>query len=351
MRTKMLVAAAAAGALALAGCANTPVAPADSAAAAAIAGLGAEHVKVGMAFDIGGRGDKSFNDMAGAGLDRAKKELEIEVTETAPAKEGDDVRLDTLRKLVAAGNNPVFAVGFQYVNALKKIATEHPETTFAIVDDDSIAADNVVSLVFAEEQGSFLVGAAAALKSKSGVVGYIGGVQIPLLQKFEAGFTAGAKHVNPKIKVKVKYLSAPPDFSGFGAPDKAKQIAADMLDDGADVIYAAAGGSGAGALQAVAATEGAAFVGVDSDQYASADGAVKSAVLTSMLKRVDNAVFQEIQAFVKGDRAGGVRRFDLKTDGVGYATSNSAQIAGLQPELDQLRQQLYDGRIVAPTKP
>ncbi|GAB1691363.1 BMP family lipoprotein [Krasilnikovia sp. M28-CT-15] len=350
MRTKMLVATATAAALTLAACAHAPVAPAGS-ANAELAGLGAEHVKVGMAFDVGGRGDKSFNDMAAAGLDRAKKELEIEVTETAPAKGDDDVRLATLNKLVESGNNPVFAVGFQYVNALKKAATAHPETTFAIVDDDSITANNVVSLVFAEEQGSYLVGAAAALKSRSGTVGFIGGVQIPLLQKFEAGFTAGAKHVDPKIKVKVKYLSAPPDFSGFGAPDKAKQIATDMLDDEADVIYAAAGGSGAGALQAVAATEGAAFIGVDSDQYTSADAAVQPAVLTSMLKRVDNAVFQEIQAFVKGDHAGGVRRFDLKTDGVGYAASNQAEIAGLQPELDALRQQLYDGRIVAPTKP
>ncbi|BFU44198.1 BMP family lipoprotein [Krasilnikovia sp. MM14-A1004] len=350
MRTKMLVATAAAAALTLTGCGNAPVAS-RSAGAAAIAGLGAEHVMVGMAFDVGGRGDKSFNDMAGAGLERAKKELEIDVTETAPATGEDDVRLATLNKLVDSGNNPVFAVGFQYVNALKKAAAAHPETTFAIIDDDSIAANNVVSLVFAEEQGSYLVGAAAALKSHTGTVGFIGGVQIPLLQKFEAGFTAGAKRVNPKIKVQVKYLSAPPDFSGFGVPDKAKQIGAGMLDDGADVIYAAAGGSGAGALQAVAAADGAAFVGVDSDQYASADAAVQPVVLTSMLKRVDNAVFQEIQAFVKGDHAGGVRRFDLKTDGVGYATSNQAEIAPLQSELDSLRQQLYDGRIVAPTKP
>ncbi|GAB1641127.1 BMP family lipoprotein [Krasilnikovia sp. MM14-A1259] len=351
MRTRMLLAVTAAAAMTLAGCGRTPAAPPADAAAAALAGLGAEHIKVGMAFDVGGRGDKSFNDMAGVGLDRAKKELEIEVTETAPAKSDDGVRIATLNKLVESGNNPVFAVGFQYVNALKKVAADHPETTFAIIDDDSIAANNVVSLVFAEEQGSFLVGAAAALKSHTGVVGYIGGVQIPLLQKFEAGFTAGAKHVNPKIKVQVQYLSAPPDFSGFGVPDKAKQVAADMLKADADVIYAAAGGSGSGALQAVGATDNAAFVGVDSDQYASADPAVQPRVLTSMLKRVDNAVFQEIQAFIKGDRAGGVRRFDLKTDGIGYATSNQAEIAPLQPELERLRQQLYDGKIVAPTKP
>ncbi|GLW35578.1 BMP family lipoprotein [Actinoplanes regularis] len=349
MRTRILLAVAAAATLTIAGCGKTPITPADS--SAAIAGLGSEHVKVGMAYDIGGRGDKSFNDMAAAGLDRAKEELEIEADEAAPEGDGDEGRVAALNKLIESGHNPVIAVGFQYATALTKAASEHPETTFAIIDDDSIKADNVVSLVFAEEQGSYLVGAAAALKSHSGVVGYVGGVDTPLLQKFEAGFIAGAKRVNPDVKVLTKYLSAPPDFSGFGDPDKAKKIATGMLADGADVIYAAAGGSGAGALQAVAAEKGATFIGVDSDQYQSADAQLQPVILTSMLKRVDNAVFQEIQAFIKGDRAGGTRRFDLKTDGVGYSTSNQALIKPLTPKLEQLRQQLYDGRIVAPTKP
>ncbi|GGN43451.1 basic membrane protein A [Actinoplanes campanulatus] len=349
MRTRMLLAVATAAALTLTGCGQSP-AP-TTAAGAVLAGLGAEHIKVGVAFDTGGRGDKSFNDAAGAGLDRAKKELEVEVSEASPEKDADEDRIATLTELVEAGNNPVIAVGFQYAAALKQVASEHADTTFAIVDDDSIDADNVVSLVFAEEQGSYLVGAAAALKSRSNVIGYIGGVKFPLLEKFEAGFVAGAKRVNPKIEVKVRYLSAPPDFSGFGVPEKAEKVAAEMMADKADVIYAAAGGSGGGALKAVAATRGATFVGVDTDQYESAEADVKPAVLTSMLKRVDNAVFQEIQAFIKGDRAGGVRRFDLKTDGVGYAVSNEPAIKPLQAKLEPLRQQLYDGKIVAPTQP
>ncbi|GIJ50382.1 BMP family ABC transporter substrate-binding protein [Virgisporangium aliadipatigenens] len=341
-------AAAVATALVLAGCGT---ATNDSLAGPVSAGLGTEEIRVGLAFDSGGRGDKSFNDAAAAGLDLAVNELGVAATEAAPKADTDPERTEVLRALAKAGNNPVIAVGFLYGSALRTVAAEFPKTTFAIVDDDSFAAPNVVSLVFAEEQGSYLVGVAAALRSRTDRIGFIGGVRNPLLQKFEAGFAAGARRVKPGIVVDVNYLSVPPDFSGFGVPDRARGVAAGMLAAGVDIVYAAAGGSGAGALQAVAAVDGAAFVGVDSDQYLSVDAAVRPVVLTSMIKRVDNAVFQEIQGFIKGDRAGGVKRFDLKIDGVGYAGSNETAIVPLRAQLEAARQQLIDGTVVAPATP
>ena len=155
-------------------------------------------VKVGLAFDVGGRGDKSFNDSAVAGLDKAKEEFGFESEELSPNASGSD-RGDNLRTLAEEGYDPVIAVGFAYAESLAPIATDFPDTTFLIVDDSSVKADNVKALLFAEEQGSFLVGAAAALKSTTGNVGYIGGVETPLLQKFEAGFIAGAKAAKPTV--------------------------------------------------------------------------------------------------------------------------------------------------------
>ncbi|MBG0833254.1 BMP family ABC transporter substrate-binding protein [Planomonospora sp. ID67723] len=341
---------AAAAVTVLAGC-GAGAEPPVRLAAAGLDGLGLEQVRVGLAFDQGGRGDKSFNDAAAAGLDRAKKELEVDGKEVTLSEETEEERAAKLRELAKDGRNPVVAVGFLYAKAVQTVAAEFPGTTFAIVDDDSFSAPNVVSLVFAEEQGSYLAGAAAALKSRTGHVGFIGGVRIPLLQKFEAGFAAGAAKARPGVRVSVDYLSEPPDFSGFGVPDRAEKIAGRMLADGVDVVYTAAGGSGAGTLKAVAARTGSWAVGVDSDQYQTADPGVRGAILTSMVKRVDNAVFQEIQAFIKGDRAGGVKRFDLKTDGVGYSVSNDKAVAPVRRKVDALRQLILDGAITVPTKP
>ncbi|GIH97410.1 BMP family protein [Planobispora siamensis] len=350
MRYRSMAVLAAVAVTALAGCGAEPE-PALRLAAAETDGLGLEQVRVGLAFDQGGRGDKSFNDAAAAGLDRAKKELEVDGVEVTLSEETEEERATKLRELAKAGRNPVIAVGFLYAKAVQTVAAEFPDTTFAIVDDDSFSAPNVVSLVFAEEQGSYLVGAAAAMKSQSGRIGFIGGVRMPLLQKFEAGFTAGARKARPGVRVSVDYLSTPPDFSGFGVPDKAKKIAERMLADGVDVVYTAAGASGAGSLQAVAARKGTWAIGVDSDQYQTAEPGVRDSILSSMIKRVDNAVFQEIQAFIKGDRAGGVKRFDLKTDGVGYSVSNAKAVSEVQRKVDSIRQQILDGAVTVPTKP
>ncbi|MFI7546970.1 BMP family protein [Actinoplanes sp. NPDC049599] len=328
----------------LSGCAAPPVAVSSG----SLTGLGRDVIRVGVAYDTAGRGDKSFNDSAGAGLDRAREELLIETTEVTAKQESDAGRAESLRELARGGSNPVIAVGFLYATAIGVVAKEFPDTLFAIIDDASVTADNVVSLLFAEEQGSFLVGAAAAMASRNGRIGFIGGVDVPLIRKFEAGYTAGARSVDDTVRVDVRYLSKPPDFSGFGAPDKGRSVAARLLADGADVVYAAAGGSGSGAFEAVAAVPGAWAIGVDSDQYLSASAAVQPRVLTSMLKRVDNGVFQEIQAFVKGDREGGVKRYDLTVDGVGYATSNAA-LKKYQPRLEKTRYRILSGAVRVPT--
>jgi basic membrane protein A len=328
----------------LSGCAAPPA----TVAGGSLTGLGREVIRVGVAYDTAGRGDKSFNDAAGAGLDRARKELLIEATEVTAKQESDEGRAESLRELARGGSNPVIAVGFLYAGAVGTVAEEFPDTLFAIIDDASVTADNVVSLLFAEEQGSYLVGAAAALASRTGRIGFVGGVDVPLIRKFEAGYVAGARSINSDIRVGVRYLSKPPDFSGFAAPDKGRTAAAELLENGADVVYAAAGGSGSGAFEAVAAS-GAWAVGVDSDQYLSAPPAVRPRVLTSMLKRVDNGVFQEIQAFIKGDREGGVKRYDLTVDGVGYATSNPA-LKKYQAELEQTRYRILSGAVRVPTR-
>jgi basic membrane protein A len=344
MRRRIIAAVLVAAVTALSGCAATPTTVTSS----SLTALGREVIHVGVAYDTAGRGDKSFNDAAGAGLDRARKELLVQATEVTAKAESDEGRAESLRQLVHDGSNPVIAVGFLYAAAVGTVAKEFPGTLFAIIDDASVTADNVVSLLFAEEQGSFLVGVAAASATRTDRIGFIGGVQVPLIKKFEAGFVAGARSVNGDIRVDVRYLSKPPDFSGFGAPDKGRAAAADLLDGGADVIYAAAGGSGAGAFEAVAARSGAWAIGVDSDQYLSAPEAVQPRILTSMLKRVDNGVFQEIQAYVKGDRTGGVKRYDLKVDGVGYATSNPA-FKKYAAQLEKARYRVLSGAVRVPT--
>ncbi|MBG0568730.1 BMP family lipoprotein [Actinoplanes aureus] len=331
--------------LALAACtATVPISPTDS------SGLGSETIHVGIAYDSAGRGDLSFNDAAGAGLDRAKKELLVQATEATTEAENDQARAETLRGLAQGGSNPVIAVGFLYATAVGTVGKEFPDTLFAIIDDDSVSADNVVSLLFSEEQGSYLVGVAAARATRTNRVGFVGGVDVALIHKFEAGYTAGVRSVNPGITVDVRYLSKPPDFSGFGAPDKGTAAARQLISNGADVIYAAAGGSGSGVFEAVAAAPAKVWaIGVDSDQYASAPEAVKPHILTSMLKRVDNGVFQEIQAFAKGDREGGSKRYDLKVDGVGYATSNTA-LNRYKDDMEKARYRILSGAVKVPSK-
>jgi len=351
-RVTTLVAVALTAALALSACGSSSSggSSTSSSAGAAPASSSKSSVKVGLAYDIGGRGDKSFNDSAAAGLDKAKTEFGVETKELSASKgETDADKEQRLRLLAQSGFNPVIGIGFAYATALGKVAKDFPNTKFAIVDDASLTNANVTPLVFAENEGSFLVGVAAALKSKSGNVGYIGGCLVPLLQKFEAGFTAGAKAVNPAIKVQVKYLSNPPTCSGFNDPAAGTETANGMYDGGADIIFAAAGGSGTGVFQSAKA-KGKKAIGVDSDQYLTASPDLQPVILTSMLKKVDVAVYDFIKASVGGSPLSGTQTFDLKKDGVGYATSGGG-VDDIKAKLDDYKQQIVDGKITVPAKP
>ena len=213
---------------------------------------------------------------------------------------------------------------------------------------------NVTPLVFAEEQGSFLVGAAAALKTASCKIGFVGGVETPLIQKFEAGYVAGAKAVAPNIQVDADYLTPAGDFSGFGDPAKATEVARGQLDGGADVIYHASGGSGKGVFEAVSAantTQAQKWaIGVDSDQAKTATPPTNERILTSMLKRVDVAVYDYINASAAGDVSTLPKVFDLKVDGVGYATTGD-HVADIAPQLDAYKAAIINGQITVPSTP
>ena len=314
-------------------------------------------VRVGMIYDIGGRGDLSFNDSAAAGLDKAKEDFGVEAKELEP-DEGGENREELLRLLSEEQYDLVFGVGFLFADAIKAASADFPEVNYGLIDGSFEGLEdggNVASLVFAEHEGSFLVGAAAALKSKTGKVGFIGGVEIDLIKKFEAGFVAGAKHINPDIQVDVKYISQPPDFSGFADPAKGKEVALGLFNGGSDVVYHAAGGSGAGLFEAakqVSEEKGEKVwaIGVDSDQYQTAPEEVQDYILTSMLKRVDTAVYETVKAFVEGDFSGGTRAFGLAEDGVGYATSGG-HIDDIAEQLEELKQKIIDGEIEVPEAP
>jgi basic membrane protein A and related proteins len=312
------------------------------------------NLKIGMAYDIGGRGDRSFNDSAAAGLDKVKGELNIpadNVNESSARQgETDKERADRLTTLADLGFNPIIAVGFAYAPALKQVAPKYPNIKFGIVDatTDDVAAPNVANLTFAEEQGSFLVGAAAALKSTAGHIGFIGGCDVPLIHKFEAGFKAGAQAVKSDIKIDSKYLSTPQqNCSGFNDPGAGTESAKGQYDGGADVVYAAAGGSGSGVFTAAKAA-GKLAIGVDSDQYQTADAGVKDVIMTSMLKHVDVAVYNFIKEVNDNKFAAGKNVFDLKVGGVDYATSGG-KVDDIKTKLDDYKKQIIDGKITVPT--
>ena len=308
-------------------------------------------VKVGLAFDIGGRGDRSYDDAAAAGLDRARSELDIQTKElSAKPDEPDSDKLGRLRLMARSGFNPVIGVGTLYTASVLKAAKEFPNTKFLVVDADQckVTGANVQGACFAEEQGSYLVGAAAALKSRTGTIGFIGGVNIPVIQKFYAGYAAGAKAVKPGIKILTpKYLTQPPDFGGFKNPALGSEAASGELDAGADVIYHAAGGSGIGVIKTTAKARKLA-IGVDADQYRqTALGDARNYILTSMVKRVDVAVYDFIVAVVEGRFTAGTKMYDLSNNGVDYATSGG-RVDDIKARLDALKKAIVDGRVTVP---
>ena len=311
---------------------------------------GAEDITAALVFDIGGRGDQSFNDSAAAGLDRAAAQLGVNTTEASPNPDGSN-RAELLQ-LSADGADLVIGVGFLFGESITEVAANNPDTYFGIIDSAPEGTDNLAGLVFAEHEGSFLVGAAAALKSTTGTVGFIGGVDIDLIRRFHAGFEAGVHAVNPDIRILPAYITEPPNFDGWFQPAEAKIIAQSMYEAGADVIYHAAGGSGAGLFEAAKEfSEGTGSkvwaIGVDSDQYNTSSEEVRPYILTSMLKRVDVAVYNTIEAVANNDFTGGTTVFNLAVDGVGYSTTGGF-VDDIVPELERFKEAIVGGTIVVP---
>ncbi|WP_076261441.1 BMP family lipoprotein [Intrasporangium flavum] len=344
-----VAAVVAAAALGLAACGSSTDNTTSPGSTGGSTGAAGGSLKIGMAYDVGGRGDQSFNDAAAAGLDKAKSELGADTKEAAAVNgEPESARKERLQQLIDAGYNNIVAVGFAYAKAVGETAKANPDVKFAIVDDSSpdSAGPNVDQITFAEEQGSYLVGAAAALKTKTNHIGFIGGVQTDLIKKFEAGYVAGAKAVKPDVKIDIKYLTQPPDFSGFNSVDKGKAAADGMYQGGADVVYHAAGGSGGGVFTAAKAA-GKWAIGVDSDQAKTAPADVRDVILTSMIKKVDVGVYDFITAVKNGTFKAGNRVFDLKAGGVDYATTGG-HIDDIKSKLDEYKQKIISGEITVP---
>lgn len=297
---------------------------------------------------MGGRGDKSFNDAAYAGLTRARQELGVPFT-TLETGEGSE-REAQMRQLAEGGSQLVIGVGFLFSDDIYGLAKEFPNVKFACVDytvkEGQALPPNLTALEFKENEGSFLVGALAALLTKTGKVGFVGGMEIPLIKKFEAGYRAGVKAANPKAEVIVKYAGA--TGAAFKDPTKGKELGLAEYNEGADIIFHASGSTGLGVFEA-AREKGRLAIGVDSDQYAEAPGFV----LTSMVKHVETSVFDTIRQLKEGRWQGGIREFGLKEDGVGwvYDGRNKALVPdAVKAKVDSLKAEIVAGRIVVPVK-
>ena len=309
----------------------------------------ASRLKVGVAYDVGGRGDASFNDAAGAGLDRASEQLTMpKATEaTAQPGESEDAAANRLRRLVAQGDDPIIAVGFDYADAVRTVARENPRVRFAIVDDDTVTLPNVTPLVFADEQGSFLVGAAAALTTTTCKVGFVGGVDNPVIQKFAAGYVQGARGGRARHPGRREVpLPGGGLRAGSTTPPKGAEIASGRVRRRARTsCYAAAGSVRTRACSRPRRTPTRRPSASDSDQYDAPQLApVQQVIMTSMIKRVDVAVYDYIDAVSRNDLSTLPERFDLEVDGVGYSTSGG-QVDDIKPQLDAYKAAVISGRI------
>jgi len=307
---------------------------------------GEAKLKVGLVFDVGGKGDKSFNDAAYRGLTEAARDYPVEFVEFEPGEDAD--RESGLRKLARGGYDVVIGVGFLFTDAITKVARDFPDVHFAAVDYDLKPGmeipDNLVALKFREEEGSFLVGALAAMKTRTGTVGFIGGMDIPLIHKFEAGYTYGVKTANPEAKVLVNYAGA--TGKAFDDPVKGQELALAQFNRGADIIFQAAGTTGLGVKEA-ALQKGGLVIWVDSNGNYLAPGTI----LTSMVKKVDVAVYETIAAVYEDRFEGGVREFGLAEDGVGYAVDeHNRDLISEQmiARLEELKADIIAGKIEVP---
>ena len=304
-------------------------------------------VKIGMILGVGGLGDLSYNDLVYAGLDRAQKELGIDFDYVEPQSIAD---FETFLQQMASTRmyDVIISVGYDQVEPLKKIAPQFPNQKFAIIDEN-VALPNVASFVSKEEEGSFLVGALAGMVKKTDLVkanntiGFISALDIPLLDRFYAGYEAGARYVNPDIKVIANYVGGNAPFSDITT---AKEIALKQFSQGADIIYHAAGGSGLGLFQA-AKEKGFYAIGVNSNQNV----IDPDHIVASMLKRVDNAAYVIAESLVNGNLAtGGLSVLGLASDGIGYTVAESNVAVG--PEIlavvEKIKEAIVSGELVVP---
>jgi basic membrane protein A len=303
--------------------------------------------RIGLVFDVGGRGDKSFNDAAFEGVSRAERELGVEASYLEPASTED--REAALRLFAARGFDLVIGVGFIFSSDIEEVARAYPNVKFAGVDfapGPKGIPPNVAALAFREEEGSFLVGAVAGLMSKTGHVGFVGGMMGPLILKFDTGYREGVKAVCPTCAYHAAYAGTTPD--AFRDPAKGKALANAQIAAGCDVIYHASGSTGHGVFEAAKDARILA-IGVDADQHDEMPGTV----VTSMVKRGDVAVFDTVKEVVEGRFAGGMRVFGLKERGLDYV-HEGPHGAGIpedvKKKVEELRAAVVEGRIVVPSR-
>ena len=298
----------------------------------------AQDLSPAIVFDMGGKFDKSFNEAAYTGAERFKKETGIAYREFEVTNETQ--REQALRNMARRGSQVVVGIGFSQASSLEKVAKEFPNLKFAIVDA-VVKAPNVQSIVFKEHEGSFLVGMAAALASKTGKVGFVGGMDIPLIRKFALGYEEGARHVNPRIEVFQNMTGTTP--AAWNDPTRGGELARSQFERGADVVYAAAGATGLGVLQA-AKDKGRLAIGVDSNQNHIHPGTI----LTSMIKRVDLAVYETFKTAKDGTWKPGLRNLGIAEGGVGYALdqwNRSLITPEMEKRLEQTRADIVAGKI------
>ncbi len=299
-----------------------------------------KRIKSAMVTDVGGIGDESFNASAWRGLQRAQKELRAEVRYLESRTAADYVR--NLTALARQGFDVVFAVGFLMEDALARVAPRFPKVYFGIVDGRAPNLPNCVSLVFNEQEGSFLVGALAGAMTKKNIVGFVGGMEVPLIKKFEYGYRAGVRTTNPRARVLVGYTGNWDDVN------KGRELALTQFNQGADIIYHAAGRCGIGVIRA-AEQKGKGYyaIGVDSDQ----DHLAKGHVLTSMMKRVDNAVFDVCKRVAEGKFKSGTIVYGLKEKGVGLSPMRFTRRDvpdSVMVRIQRIEQMIVQGKIVPP---
>ncbi len=299
----------------------------------------AKEIKVGLILAMGGLGDKSFNDSAYRGLKKAEKDFDIEVKYVEPSSWSEDSIFIT--EFAENDYDLIIATSYTAQDAMTQLAGEFPDTKFAIVDTTIEGVPNTASLVFSEEEGSFLVGALAAMMSENNSVGFIGAVDIPLINNFRRGYEQGAKYINPEISTTTIYIGG---NAPFNDPVKGKEATYSLANQGVDVVYHASGNTGVGMMEAVKDL-GIYAIGVDSDQ----DYMVEGQVITSMLKNVDNAVYALIKDTVEGNFEGKAYKFGLAEDGVGTTDFKyTREVIGEKKiqRLEEIKKDIIDGKIV-----